>query len=64
LVVEPPNLVFELLRQRRVHPCDRLVEQQHLRLGEHRPRELDELHLTAGDVGRGLCREVVDLEIL
>ena len=52
LVVQPAQPLAQLLAHLGVERAERLVEQQHLRLGRERPRQRDALPLAAGELRR------------
>ncbi len=64
LVVQPQQPLAQLLAHARVERAERLVEQQHLRLGRERARERHALPLAAGELRRIALAEPVELHEL
>jgi len=52
VVLDPLELELHLLAQLQVEGAERLVEQEHLRTIDERPRQGDALLLTAGELAR------------
>jgi hypothetical protein len=64
LLAELVEVVQQARFERRVDPGERLVEQEHVRVGQQGTREFEELALAPREVARALLGEVVDVEEL
>ena len=64
LVVQPPQPDAQLGAHARVERAERLVEQQHLRLGRERAGERHALPLAAGELRRIAVAEALQLHEL
>jgi len=64
LVVQPPDVACELLKEGPIDACSRLVEKYDSRMGHHRAGELEELLLSAREVAGELVLEVREADEL
>ncbi len=64
LLLDALELDLHLLAQLEVEGAERLVEEQHRRAVDERPRERDALGLAAGDLGRLALLEARQLDEL
>ena len=62
VVLEGLQLELELLAQLQVEGAERLVEEEHLRPVDERPRERDPLLLPAGELARLARPEVLETD--